>query len=121
MLFALMISSLANARDRFLGQSNPIKVSNSNSKEVGSTISFITESHIPGTTVNLVFYYTYSTPDGEWDDGVSLNFPSGVYVNHASVCTQTGNEQLPYNGETGDGVVVTWGNINGGSGLGGLR
>lgn len=121
MLFALMISSLANARDRFLGQSNPIKVSNSNSKEVGSTISFITESHIPGTTVNLVFYYTYSTPDGEWDDGVSLNFPSGVYINHASVCTQTGNEQLPYNGETGDGVVVTWGNINGGSGLGGLR
>ncbi|PKP39072.1 MAG: hypothetical protein CVT98_03415 [Bacteroidetes bacterium HGW-Bacteroidetes-15] len=120
-LFALMLSGLANAGERFLGQVKPFKGPNSNSKEVGSTISFITESHIPGTTVNLVFYYTYSTPDGEWDDGVSLDFPNGVFVNNASVCTQTGNEQLPYNGETGDGVVVTWGNINGGSGLGGLR
>lgn len=90
-------------------------------REVGSSVSFVTESYAPGTTLNLVFYYNYATPDGEWDDGVSLDFPEGVYVNSASVCTVTGYHQIAYNGETGDGALVTWGDMNGGSGLGGLH
>ena len=88
---------------------------------VESSISFISERYIPGATVDLQFFYTYSSPDGEWDDGVSLQFPEGVFVNDASVCTETGVQQLPYNGETGDGALVTWGNMEGGSGFGGLK
>jgi hypothetical protein len=120
-ILAVMVSGIANAGNSYSGQVKSIKEVNSNAKEVGSTISLITELYIPDTTVDFVFYYTYSSPDGEWDDGVSLNFPDGVIVNSASACTTTGYEQLQYNGETGDGVNVTWGNINGGSGLGGLR
>ncbi len=117
----LMISGLSkaqNANSDLIMHETGI---NRNNKVVESSISFISESYSPGTTVDLVFYYTYSSPDGEWDDGVSLDFPEGVFVNDATECTETGYQQLPYNGETGDGALVTWGNIDGGSGMGGLK
>ncbi len=120
-VIALMINGLANAENRFAQQMILKAETNSNGKEVDGSISYITEFYNPGTTIDLLFYYNYSTPDGEWDDGVSLDFPEGVFVNSASVCTTTGYQQLPYNGETGDGALVTWGNIEGGSGLGGLK
>lgn len=119
--FLLLTCFLANAENRNSGLVVPMSVINIKSKVVESEISFVTEYYTPGTTTDLVFYYTYSSPDNEWDDGVSLNFPEGVYVNSATVCTTTGYQQLPYNGETGDGAIVTWGNITGGSGLGGLK
>ncbi|TVQ15266.1 MAG: T9SS C-terminal target domain-containing protein [Bacteroidetes bacterium] len=120
-LIALMINGLASAENSFAQQIIVKTETNSNARVVDSSISLITEFYIPGTTMDLLFYYTYSTPDFEWDDGVSLDFPDGVFVNSASVCTTTGLQQLPYNGETGNGALVTWGNIEGGSGAGGLR
>lgn len=120
-VLALMVSSLSNAQNGISNQTTPITETDRNQKEVNSSIAFITEFYIPGTTVDLQFFYSYSSPDGEWDDGVSLNFPEGVFVNGASVCTVTGYQQLPYNGESGDGVTASWGNILGGSGLGALK
>ena len=120
-VIALMINGFTNAENRFEEQIKSKEDINLNTKVVGSSISLITELYIPGTTVDLQFYYTYLSPDGEWDDGVSLDFPDGVFVNSASGCTTTGYQQLPYNGETGDGALVTWGSIEGGSGLGGLK
>jgi hypothetical protein len=120
-LIALIKSGLLSAENGYSVQIIGEKVINQNNKVVGSSISLITEFYIPGTTMDLMFYYTYSSPDYEWDDGVSLDFPEGVFVNDASVCAETGAQQLPFNGESGDGALVTWGNILGGSGFGGLR
>jgi hypothetical protein len=120
-LIALMKSGLLNAENGYSVQIIGEKVINRNNKVVGSSISLITEFYIPGTTMDLMFYYTYSSPDNEWDDGVSLDFPEGVFVNDASVCTETGAQQLPFNGESGDGAIISWGNMEGGSGMGGLR
>ena len=120
-VLTLLSCILTNAEESNSGKVIPSSEISTNNKEVGSTISFLSELYVPGTTVDMLFYYTYSTPDGEWDDGVSLDFPNGVFVNSASVCTTTGYQQLPYNGETGDGAIVTWGNIEGGSGFGGLK
>lgn len=118
LLFSNLIDTKANTPEN---SALSVGKTKSGQKEVQSSVSFVTEAYAPGATMDLVFYYSYSTPDGEWDDGVSLDFPAGVFVNHATVCTVTGQHQLPYNGETGDGALVTWGNIEGGSGWGGLR
>ncbi len=120
-VIALMISSLSKAQNGISNQIIPKTETDRNHKAVNSSISFLSESYIPGTTVDLQFFYTYSSPDGEWNDGVSLSFPAGVFVNDASVCTVTGYQQLPYNGETGDGITASWGNIDGGSGVGALK
>ncbi len=89
-------------------------------KTCESTISMVTSEFLAGTTVDLVFEYEYVSPDGEWVDGVSLQFPAGVTVNSATTCTEAGGE-LTYNGETGDGTLSSWGDLAGGSGLGSLH
>ena len=85
-----------------------------------STISPVTLSYVVGSTMDLVFQYTYSSPDAEWVDGVSIQFPAGVSVNSATACTESGTE-LAYNGETGDGALSSWGDMVGGSGYGALH
>ena len=89
-------------------------------KTCESTISMVTSEFFAGTTVDLVFEYEYVSPDVEWVDGVSLQFPAGVTVNSATTCTEAGGE-LTYNGETGDGALSSWGDLAGGSGWGSLH
>lgn len=119
--FSIVLSLLVSGAKIYSNNIHNPQADGWSGKVVESSVSFLSEAYIPGSTVNLQFYYTYSSPDGEWDDGVSLDFPDGVFVNSASVCTTTGVQQLPYNGETGDGALITWGNMEGGSGFGGLR
>ena len=67
-------------------------------------------SYTAGVTMDLNFYLYYYAPDYEFLDGVGITFPTGVTVNSAGNCGS-----MLYNGETGDGVQVTWGDITGGS------
>ncbi len=83
---------------------------------LNSEITATTTNYLPGTTVELQFHLDWESTDSEFIDGFSLDFPMGVNVNSASDILS-----IPityYNGETGDGVLVTWGDIVGGSGFG---
>ena len=86
---------------------------------LNSEITATTTNYLPGTTVDLQFHLDWETTDVEWIDGFSLDFPMGVTVNSASDIPSS--PITLYNGETGDGVLVTWGDIVGGSGLGSIR
>ena len=83
---------------------------------LNSEITATTTNYLPGTTVDLQFHLDWETTDVEWIDGISLDFPMGVTVNSASEI-----DGVIYNGETGDGVLSTWGNMAGGSGFGPIR
>ena len=76
-------------------------------------ITATTTEYTPETTVDLEFHLDYYSSDYEYLDGAYLDFPAGVTVNSA---VDIG--YLTYNGETGDGVQVTWGSITGHSGYG---
>lgn len=86
-------------------------------KALFSTVTCDNPNYAPGATFDLVFHYNHSSPDEEWVDGISLDFPSGVTVNSATEFSGVGG-LIDWNGETGNGVLVTWGDIVGGSELG---
>jgi hypothetical protein len=73
----------------------------------GSTVDVSPSTLTPGTTVDYYFSLTNGSPDDEWVEGATLNFPSGVTVNS---CTdfQISSRVLTWDGTTGDGATVTW-------------
>jgi len=124
MALTVLLGGVANAQT-FTKQVNKqfrsINQSKQNNgiKTCNSSISLVTTSVDAATTVDLTFTYTHSSPDAEWVDGISLQFPAGVTVNSASGIPST-SPKITYNGEVGDGALATWGDIVGGSGLGSL-
>ena len=70
-----------------------------------SSISAVSE-YLGGATMDLEFWLDYESSDADWLDGATVTFPAGFTVNSA---TDIGG--LVYNGETGDGVTVSWGDF----------
>ncbi|MDY6915557.1 MAG: C25 family cysteine peptidase [Candidatus Cloacimonadota bacterium] len=63
--------------------------------------------YIPGQTMCLMLYLVHNV-NSEPVHGVTMNFPSGFDVLDASAI-----EGLLYNGESGDGALISWGFGNG--------
>lgn len=111
-VLALLFSVAYGQSDSFKSEfrTNPANTS----KAITGSISMANPLYSAGLTTNLVFTYNHSSPDVEYTDGISLDFPVGVTVNSAP------DFDLEWNGEIGNGVITSWGNIAGGSGLGEL-
>ena len=87
----------------------------------GTIIIANTEMYEPGQTLDLDLSFIYNSEDFELICGFFMDFPAGVTVNLAS--DLEGNpvsSYLSFNGETGDGVICTWGIPNGECGIGSL-
>jgi Secretion system C-terminal sorting domain/Divergent InlB B-repeat domain/CARDB len=109
-----LIGGIASAQD--FG-AIPKSANTKDTRTCDSYIELVSIGYSSATTMNIVFNYVYSSPDAEWVDGVSLDFPAGVTINSATTCTETGGE-LAWNSEAGDGVLTSWGSLAGGSGYG---
>ncbi len=74
----------------------------------GSFISSTVEYYEPGTTIDLPLSGECHSSDGEWLMFVKLDLPEGVTVNSASGFS-TPNGVMPWNSQTGEAVLTTWG------------
>ncbi|HNQ66961.1 MAG TPA: T9SS type A sorting domain-containing protein [Bacteroidales bacterium] len=83
-------------------------------KTMNSVITCQNASYVAGATFDLNFNYIHNSPDTEYTDGISLDFPEGVTVNMSA------DFALAWNEETGNGVVTSWGDLGGGSQWGDL-
>nr|MBC8525492.1 hypothetical protein [Candidatus Cloacimonadota bacterium] len=72
----------------------------------GSVITANTTEYWPGT-VNLSFHLDHEYVLNEGLDGISMDFPAGVTVNSAETIVGFSGSLL-YDGQTGEGVEVTW-------------
>jgi hypothetical protein len=73
----------------------------------GSNVVVSPTTLTPGTTVDFYFSMTNGSPDDEWVNGASLNFPSGLMVNSCTDFTISGRS-LTWDGTTGDGASINW-------------
>lgn len=64
----------------------------------------LTGYYVPLMPMDMPFYLVHNSPDGEPIIGVTLDFPAGCTINHASNLLD-----LQWNGETGNGAEVSWG------------
>ncbi len=67
-----------------------------------------TSQYVTTVPINIMFYFIHSSPDEEPVEGIKLDFPEGFVINEAIDIGSLG-----WNGETGDGVEVSWGFGNG--------
>ena len=75
-------------------------------REIANSNVVANSEYLPNTTMDLEFGVNYSSSDVEYLDGMSLTFPADFVVNYA---TDAGG--LVYNGETGAGATVTFGDF----------
>jgi hypothetical protein len=76
----------------------------------GSFINGVTVYYSPGVDGLVLDFETHVvSPDGEWVVYAELDFPDGVTVVSATNMVFA-NRLLPFNGESGDGALLTWGN-----------
>ncbi len=93
-------------------------------KELTGSITSQTLNYIPGATQTLNFTLTFSSPDVEYVDGVSMTFPTGI----TPQTTGTSDPLAPENGCSGalmnlspiTGQTVVWGEVTTPSGCGAL-
>ncbi|NQU26695.1 MAG: immune inhibitor A, partial [Candidatus Marinimicrobia bacterium] len=78
----------------------------SSAREIANSSVVANSEYLPNTTMDLEFGVIYSSSDVEYLDGMSLTFPADFVVNFA---TDAGG--LIYNGETGAGATVTFGDF----------
>jgi hypothetical protein len=86
----------------------------SHTKALTGTIATTSLNYVAGATFDIEVVYNHVSADEEYVDGISLDFPAGVTVNSGT------DFELTCNGETGDGALITWGDMAGGSGFGDL-
>jgi len=75
-------------------------------REIANSSVVANSEYLPTTTMDIEFGVIYSSSDVEYLDGMSLTFPTDFVVNYA---TDAGG--LIYNGETGAGATVTFGDF----------
>lgn len=80
-------------------------------KNLSPSTIVCTNYYVPGTTMNLEFTITISTPDQEYGDSISITFPTGVTPtgnasNPIATATQ-GQGSEPLNGVVGQ--TISWG------------
>ncbi|MDD4178103.1 MAG: hypothetical protein PHY58_13600 [Bacteroidales bacterium] len=116
----LLISNTGTDTLFFYIEPNPDKINsaaNGSPRSVqGSTLICQPQEYIPGETTDFVFELTNGSPDNEWLDTLVIEFPAGVTLNYASNFTGGSLGPLIYDGSTGNGVVVSWNDANGGGG-----
>ncbi len=93
---------------------NTIHFANPN-KSITGTFSLSPTTYIPGDTMILYFTFTFSSPDLEWCDGISITFPTGMTPQVANTTATIDDATLvtPISGNT-----VVWGQVTTPSGYG---
>ncbi len=71
--------------------------------------------YITGDNI-ITFTLTFESPDVEYADGFSMTFPDGVTINEEGTSTAISNAGI----NAIDGQTVSWGDMGGGSGWGGI-
>jgi hypothetical protein len=84
----------------------------SNKNLGGSTVSTNVTDFDPGSTIDLPLHVYCSSNDSELLVQMNLDLPEGVTVNSAEDLP-TPQDPITWNGETGGGVVTTWGSVAG--------
>jgi hypothetical protein len=79
----------------------------------GSTISTNVTTFDPGSTIDLPLTVYCFSNDNELLNRMNLDLPEGVTVNSATDLS-TPQDPITWNGQTGDGVLTTWGTLAGG-------
>ncbi|MDI3544788.1 MAG: hypothetical protein PWQ43_880 [Rikenellaceae bacterium] len=84
-------------------------------KTITGTFSLSPTTYIPGQTMILNFNITFSSPDYEFCDGISITFPTGMTPQETNTSTTIGGADLvtPISGNT-----VVWGEVSTPSGWG---
>ncbi|MDI6833458.1 MAG: hypothetical protein QMD02_06415, partial [Bacteroidales bacterium] len=84
-------------------------------KAITGTFSLSPTTYIPGQTMILHFNITFSSPDLEYCDGISITFPTGMTPQETNTSTAIGGAALatPISGNT-----VVWGQVTTPSGWG---
>ena len=75
-------------------------------REITNSTVVANSEYLPNSTMDIEFGVNYSSSDVEYLDGMSLTFPADFVVNYA---TDAGG--LVYNGETGAGATITFGDF----------
>lgn len=81
---------------------------------VGSYVQTTVTEYEPGQTLDIPLYVHCSSPDDEWIMVVEVDAPDGVTVNSATNLLGM-NMVIPWNGESGNGVMTTWGAFESGN------
>ena len=86
-------------------------------KAITGTFSLSPTTYIPGQTMILNFNITFSSPDYEYCDGISITFPTGMTPQETNTSTAIGGAALatPISGNT-----VVWGQVSTPSGWGSI-
>jgi hypothetical protein len=81
----------------------------------GSFVWLVNAPYIaPGNSGSWTFGVINNSPDIEWLDETTLDFPAGINVTSATdFINQAFPENLIYDGTTGDGAFVTWADPDG--------
>jgi len=82
----------------------------------GSTFEGDVPYYDPGTTVDIFFTIYNNSPDDDWLDGASLDFPEGVTVNSSTDFIGGSSGPLLTDYNSGNGVLISWTDQNGGYG-----
>ncbi len=110
--------NLSNLGDVDLNYSITYEYGVPQTKEIdGANIVVDPTQYIPGGSGTFTFTCTNASSDTEWIDSVAITFPAGVTVTGSTDMDVVGQTRyLEYDGTTGDGVTVSFGNWNGGYG-----
>ncbi len=80
----------------------------------GSYVEGLTAFYSPGVSGYVLEFETHAvSPDFEWVVYAELDFPDGVTIVSATDMSAGGSRVLPYNDETGNGALVSWGALSG--------
>jgi hypothetical protein len=112
----LLVTNTGNDTLFFSINTTPEVVNNSPRSIQGSTLTCNPQKYDPGETSDFTFQLTNGSPDNEWLNKLVIDFPAGVTFNYATNFTGGSLGPLVYNGATGNGVVVSWNDANGGNG-----
>lgn len=82
----------------------------------GSTFSAQPPDYLPGQSRQFTLFVTNGSPDYDWLDGITLDFPPGATVLSSTDFVGGSGGPLVSNHASGDGVLLRWMDLNGGWG-----
>ncbi|MCF8366269.1 MAG: hypothetical protein K9H16_10830 [Bacteroidales bacterium] len=82
----------------------------------GSKLTASPNGYKPGESIDFTFNLYNGSPDNEWLDSLTVNFPEGVSVNFSTNFIGGTLGPLVYNGSSGNGNPVQWNDENGANG-----
>ncbi len=82
----------------------------------GSFLAMAPQGYTPGETIDFSMSLYNGSPDNEWLDTLSIEFPAGVSVNFATNFIGGTQGPLVYDGSHGNGSTINWNDNNPGNG-----